>query len=114
VLLPREAARGGRPRLEELAKKDDAAEVVGVVGGERDELVAHGHDADGSAGAGWAADRMVETAGVLGGSGGLFGSEEKTSAELFPYFFVRFGRGFLGEAVGGFVGVGGFDTGDPV
>jgi hypothetical protein len=26
--------------LEELAKKDDAAEVIGVVGGERDELVA--------------------------------------------------------------------------
>jgi hypothetical protein len=45
--------------LEELAKKDDAAEVVGVVGGERDELVAYRHDAGGSARGGWAADGMV-------------------------------------------------------
>ena len=49
--LPGEAAGGWGPGLEELAKKDDAAEVVGVVGGERDELVAHGHDSCGSAGA---------------------------------------------------------------
>ena len=32
--LPGEAAGGWRPSLEELAKEDDAAEVVGVVGGE--------------------------------------------------------------------------------
>ena len=68
----------------ELAKKDDAAEVVGVVGGERDELVAHGHDAGGSAGTGWAADGMVEASGVLSGSGGLLGSVEEALAELFP------------------------------
>jgi len=61
--------------------------VVGVVGGERDELVAHGHDAGGSAGSGWAADGMVEMEGVrvvLGGSGGLLGSVEEALAELFP------------------------------
>ena len=63
--LPGEAAGGWRPGLEELAEKDDAAEMVGVVGGERDELVAHGHDAGGCAGAGWAADGMVEALGAI-------------------------------------------------
>ena len=84
LLLPGEAAGGWRPCLKELAKQDDAAEVVGVVGGERDELVAHGHDAGWSAGTGWAADEMVEARGVLGGCGGLFGSVEEAVAELFP------------------------------
>ena len=36
-----EASLGGGPRLQKLAQKDDAAEVVGVVGGERGELVAN-------------------------------------------------------------------------
>jgi hypothetical protein len=100
--------------LKELAKKDDAAEVVGVVGGERDELVVHGHDAGGRAGTGGAADGMVESEGVLCGSGGMFGSVEEAVAELFPWFLRGFGRGLLGEAVGGPGGVGGLDAGDPV
>ena len=74
-----------------MAKKNDAAEVVGVVSGERDELVAHGHDAGGSAEAGRAADGMIEALGVLGGCGGLFGSVEEAMAELFPGFLLRFG-----------------------
>ena len=45
--LPGEAARGWRPRVQELTKQDDAAEMIGVVGGEGDELIAHGHDAGG-------------------------------------------------------------------
>src|SRR6266550_7184036 len=85
-LLPGEAAGGWGPGLKELAKKDDAAEVIGVVGGERDELVAHGHDAGGSAGPGWTADGMIEALGVLGGSGGLLGSVKEAVAELLPWF----------------------------
>jgi hypothetical protein len=96
--------------LEELAEKDDAAEVVGVVGGEGDELVAHRHDAGGNAGTRWAADGVVEAEGVLGGCGGLFGSVEEALAESLPWFCVR----VLGEAVGGPVGVGSFYSGDPV
>jgi hypothetical protein len=84
--LPGEAAGSWGPGLEELAEKDDAAEVVGVVGGEREELVAHGHDAGGSARTGGAADGMVEAEGVLSGCGGLLGSVEEAVAELFPRF----------------------------
>ena len=91
IPLPGEAAGGWRPGLEELAEKDDAAEMIGVVGGERDELVAHGHDAGGSAGPGWTADGMIEALGILGGCGGLFGSVEEALAELFPWFLLRFG-----------------------
>ena len=76
--------------MQKLAKKDDASEVVGVVGGERDELVAYGHGADGSAGTGGAADGMVETGDVLCGSGGMFGSVEEAVAELFPWLGVWF------------------------
>jgi hypothetical protein len=108
--LPGEAAGGWGPGLKELAEKDDAAEVVGVVGGEGDELVLHGHDAGGSSGAGWTADGVVEVAGVLGGCGGLFGSLEEAPAEVLPWFFGW----ILGEAVGVVAGVGGFDAGDPV
>src|ERR1700722_15386500 len=82
--LPGEAARGWRPGLKELAKNDEAAEVIGVVGGEAEELVAHGHDAGGSAGAGWAANGMVEASGVLRGCGCLLGAVEEAAAELFP------------------------------
>jgi hypothetical protein len=76
--------------LQKLAKEDDAAEVVGVVGGERDELVADGHDADGGAGTRRAADGMVEACDVLCGSGGMFGSVEEAVAELLPWFGVWF------------------------
>jgi hypothetical protein len=53
---------------------------------------------------------MVEARGVLCGCGGLLGSVEEAVAELFPWFCVR----ILREAVGGLVGVGGFNAGDPV
>jgi hypothetical protein len=58
--------------------------VVGVVGGERDELVAHGHAAGGNAGTGWAADGIVKAGGVLCGGGGLLGALEEAVAELLP------------------------------
>ena len=76
--------------MEELAEEDDAAEVVGVVGGERDELVAYGHDAGGGVRARGAADGVVEVCGVLSCGCGLFGSVEKALAELGP----GFGDGF--------------------
>ena len=79
--------------MKELAKNDDAAEVVGVVGGEADELVAHGHGAGGNAGAGWALDGMVEAGGVLRGSGGLFSAVKEALAELFPRFLPWLGGG---------------------
>ncbi len=40
----------GEPCSKQLTQQNDAAEVIGVVGGERDELVADGHGADGMAG----------------------------------------------------------------
>jgi hypothetical protein len=67
-----------------LTKQDDAAEVVGVVGGERDELITHGHDAGWRAGAGWATDGMVEAADVLSCCGGLLGSVEEALEKLWP------------------------------
>ena len=70
--------------MQKLAKEDDAAEVVGVVGGERDELVVHGHDAGGSTATRRAADGMVEAGGVLCGRGGLVGAVEEAMAQLYP------------------------------
>ena len=93
-----------------MAEEDDAAEVVGVVGGERDELVANGHGACGGVGARRAADGVVEVGCVLSCCCGLLGSAEEALAELGP----GFGDGLGGEAVGGLAGVGGFDAGDPV
>jgi PEP-CTERM motif-containing protein len=112
--LPGEAARGWGPGLKKLAKKNNAAQMIGVVRGERDELIAHGHGAGGSVGAGWASDEMVEAGGVLGGGGGLLGAVEEAVAELFPRLFPRLGVGFLGEAVGGIIGVWSFFAGDPL
>jgi hypothetical protein len=93
-----------------LAEKDDAAEMVGVVSGERDELVAYGHDANGSVGAGRAAHRVVEVSDVLRCGHCLIGSLEESLAEWFPWFCVW----SFWEAVGGFGGIWGFDAGDPV
>lgn len=84
--------------MHELAKNDDSTKVVGVVGGQRDELVAYGHDAGGSVRAGWAVYGMVEAGDVLRCGCGLFSSVEEPVAELFPWFWGEFGR-LLGEAV---------------
>jgi hypothetical protein len=85
--------------------------MVGVVGRERDELVTHGHDADWSAGPGWAAYRLVEAERVLGGGGSsTFGTVEETATQLVP----GLGGRIWGKAVGGFVGIGSFDAGDPI
>ena len=95
--------------MKKLAQKNNAAQVVGVVCGEGDELIAHWHDANGIARARGAADKLVETSGVASGGAGLFSCLEETSAEVVE----RFG-GVGGEAIAGLGRVRGFHAGDPV
>ena len=76
--------------MKELPKKNDAAEMVGVVGGKADELVAHGHDAGGCSGAGWTTDGLVEAGALLRGCRCQLSTMEEALTKLFP----RFGVGF--------------------
>jgi hypothetical protein len=54
-----------------LAKQDDAAEVIGIVGRQALQLFADGHDADGIAWPRWAADGLFESLLVTGDVGSL-------------------------------------------
>ena len=83
--------------------------MIGVVSCERDELIAHGHDANGIARARGAADGLVETSGFACGGAGLFACSEEAGAEVVEGF-----GGVGGESVGGCGGIGGFGAGDPV
>ncbi len=87
-----------------MAEEDDAAEVVGVVGGEADELLFDGHGAGGFAGAAGALDAVLEVGGDLGEAGGVGDEDVETVAEPGP----GFGVGLLGggEAFVGFCRVG--------
>jgi hypothetical protein len=96
--------------VQELAKKNDSAEVVGVVGSEGDELVAHGHDANGDVGTRWASDGMVKACVVLCRRCCMRGFVEKAVAETVP----GFGAGRRREAARRFFGIGSFSTVDPV
>ena len=79
--------------------------MVGVVSGERDELVAYGHDANGSVGAGTGSTpRVVEVSGLASCVHWVIGSLEESLAEWFSRFCVPSGW----EAVGGFGGIWGF------
>src|ERR1022692_4071936 len=80
VLLPGIAAGGWGPVVLELAEKDNAAEVVGIVGGQGDELLAHSHSAVGVA-EGGAGDGDVLAGGVVGERRGGLGSSEEAGAD---------------------------------
>ena len=79
-----------------MAVLDNAAEVVGVVGGEADELLFYGHGAGGFAGAARALDMLLHAGLGVGDDGGLADQLEKAVAEVSP----GFGGGlvFVGEA----------------
>ena len=102
--LPGEAAAGWWPCAEDLAEEDDAAEVVGIVGGEADELLFDGHGAGGFAGAAGTLDSMLKVGGDLGEAGGVGDEDLESVAERGP----GFGLGLLGsrEAFAGGGGVG--------
>jgi len=81
------AAAGWWPDVQELAEKDDAAEVVGVVGGEAFQLFADGHGFWPWLGwVGWAVDRRFEACGVVGEGCGGFCSGEEAALEGTPGF----------------------------
>ena len=84
--------------------------MVGVVGGERDELVADGHGARRDSGAGWAADGVFEVVEVSGCGCSLESAVEETLAEDYKGLSLVGG----GEAIFGSGGEWGFDVGDPV
>lgn len=86
-----------------MAEEDDAAEVVGVVGGEADELLFDGHGAGGQAGAAGALDVLLYAGLGVGDDGGLTDELEEAVAEVGP----GFGGGlfFTGEADGWVRGV---------
>jgi hypothetical protein len=103
--LPSKTAAGWGPGAEQLAEQDDAAQVVGVVGGEADELLLHCHGAGGFAGAARALYVLLHAGLGMGDDGGLADELEKAVAEVSP----GFGGGlvFVGEADVWVRGVGG-------
>ncbi len=96
----------------DLAEKDDAPEVIVIVGGEVFKLLADGHDAHGLARARGAAHWIIELRGIGGGCGGLLGAFEKPHAKLVPGLALRVEDGW--ESVTWVEGKRRLDPSDPV
>jgi hypothetical protein len=77
---PSEAAGGRWPSLTELAKQNDAAEVICIVSCQTFELLANGHDAVRFAGSRGTADLLVLPLLISGRRGGLLQTVEETLA----------------------------------
>src|SRR5277367_2535098 len=69
--LPGKTAGGRRPRAQQLAQQNHAAQMVGVVRAEVFKLLTHGHPALRFAGHGWAADGLLKPRSIFGGLRGF-------------------------------------------
>ncbi len=110
--LPSEAAGWRWPRAVNLTQKHDAAEVIGVVGGEIFKLVADGHRASGMARRRRAANVAVERAAVADDCCGSFRALQETLTQGGPGFSCDLLVG--GKSECGAAGVMGFEAARPL
>ena len=74
---PAETSGGWRPCLTELAKQNDAPEMIGIVGCEALQLFAHRHDADGIARSRGATHRFLQSSVIRGHGSNLLKAAEE-------------------------------------
>jgi hypothetical protein len=82
--LPSKAARGRRPRAEELTEQHDTPQVVCIMSSQAEELVLHRHDTNGLARARGTSNAPGEFCGLHGNRSSLGGAVEKSPTERRP------------------------------